>query len=194
MSSGWWRGVGLCLQFAISIVFSGCLWNFAYQIREQYLADVSGGSPNTAKLIAIITVSAARKSGKWYSYFKGTYVIYMLSSSLSVLLIEIAFLFIHGASHTRTLEIHAFCASLYAFLRAAHTLLTSSLESFLYILSLFSLFTPTHTLTCTVLNAHTLIHFRLYPCSLSCSSAEHSSTLIKAVYLHRCSSFPSHAA
>lgn len=37
LSSEWWTGFRLSRQFAIFIAFAGSLWNFAYQIWEQYL-------------------------------------------------------------------------------------------------------------------------------------------------------------
>lgn len=156
------------------------------------LADISDDSPKKRKLIAIITGSVAWNRGKWYTYFKSTYCLYGMSSSL-FLLIEIAFLF-KSWSFTQIPLRFILSVSLYfpSCWTDTHNLLTSSFEFCFHVLLLFlSRYTVTYMHT---FNAHTLIHFRLHPCSLSCSSSEHSSTLIKAVYLQRCSSFSSNAA
>lgn len=86
-----------------------------------------------------------------------------------------------------TSSMYTFCAS-----ACGPLLLHTPLTLVSWILLPYSHFLPLCGHTCTrmhTLNARTLIHLRLYPRGLSCSSAEHSSTLIAAVYPHLCSSF-----
>lgn len=174
------------------IAFSGCLWNFSLSdLRTVPAWLISQTTVQKRKLIAIITGSVAWKRGKWYTYFKSTSFLYGMSFSL-FLLIEIAFLF-KSWSFTQIPLRFILSVSLYfpSCCTDTHILLTSSFEFCFHVLLFLSLYTVTYMHT---FNIHTLIHFRLHPCSLSCSGAEHSSALIKAAYLQRCSSFSSNAA
>lgn len=90
LSSAWWRGVRLCLQFAIFTAFSGWLWKFADQMRVVPARLISQTTVQKHKLIAIITGSVARESSA-----------YVLQSCLQACFswLKLLFLLIHQASH-----------------------------------------------------------------------------------------------
>lgn len=97
--------------------------------------------------------------------------------------------------HKHAVMSSGFFLLIFFFIHEASHLCVFVLHTFIWIL--FPCSSPPSLCTVTYMHtfhAYTLIHFRLPPCSLSCSSAEHSSTVIKAVYLQCCSPFPSNAA
>lgn len=181
LSSRWWRGIRSCLEFAHCIMFSGCLCNCLTDLRE-----VSGrhlSSSGKRKLIAILQKHEPepRTVERWSTHFKRAWAFYIISSRLLFLLIEISYF------------AFSFYSWSFSLIPSWDSYFLSTASHCVHARRLLTLLIHTYTYM-HVLNAHTLIHFRLYPCGLSCSSAEHSSTLIKASYLPQCSSFPSHAA
>ena len=177
---GWWRGVGGsgCVCSSLSLLcFSGLF-------VELCLSDWRAVPWPTSRVGGGLQIdshhSGKRGLAEWRNgcaYFQEACCMFC-AFSLSLFFprwLKLLFFLIPFKTHTWFPYSHT----------VARTLLTSSLESRC----------PSHTsASMRAFNGHTLIHFRLYPCSLSCSSAEHSSTLIKSAYLRRSSSFPSHAA
>lgn len=177
-SAGWWRGVGGwgCVCGSLSLLcFSGPFVELCLSDRRAVPWPTSWAK----KLQIDSHHSGKRGLAGWRNgcaYCREAYCVFCaFSLSFSPRWLKLLFFLI-------PFKIHTLCPYPHTVVR---TLLTSSLESRC----------PSHTrASMRAFNAHTLILFRLYPCSLSCSSAEHSSTLIKAAYLRRSSPFPSHAA